>query len=622
MSLEIGQVIAERYRVDAFLGKGGMAEVYKVWDSERAVFLALKLLREDLAEDKVFLRRFQREGQTLARLQHPCIVRFYGIEQWGDYAYILMDYVDGTSLRKEVFRSNTGLKTARILEVLRPVCSALYYAHKLGLVHCDVKPANIMIQNNGTVLLADFGIARVTESATTTTMVGAGTPAYMAPEQAMGANPVPQTDIYSLGVVLYELVTGGERPFNGERAETTGTTMEKVRWEQINLAPLSPRKINPNLDPQIEKIILKCLEKDPYKRYTTALDLLNDLAASAGETIAEPPPPPPPPPSPTPPPPRPPDGRRRSRAPALWVGLVVILAVIIFALMNLGGLFNTPPAAPGAAPGSSFPSATTAPSAAPSETATTALLGLNYQSANGCLSIRYPAGWSLANETSSGANSAGVTFASIKLDSSISQIPDNYLNITIAVDSTESIKKGLPASVEFTPGGLLRYVRDNPSGFTGNSTPTSENFHILQDVQETTLSGYPASSLIIEVLNPNGVANQKVIFDLALIMTDFNQAAVVYGTASETGWETNKAMFDQMLASLVLKPGAIPAPTAGPQPAPTSAETPPPAPTAAPPANLTMQLNKDGVYLREGPNIFHNPTTGKLAAGLTLNILG
>ena len=229
----IGQIFLQRYRVDAFLGRGGMAEVYKVWDKQRATFLAMKLLRDDLAEDRVFLRRFKREAQTLAKLQHPNIVRFYGLEQDGPLAFMLMDYIDGKALRREIFNADGApLSFQRILEIIRPVASALHYAHNNNMVHCDLKPGNIMVHKQGNILVTDFGIARMSDAATAT-MVGMGTPAYMAPEQARGLDPLPQTDIYALGIVLYEMLTGGERPFTGEQSKTTGSTSEKVRWELL-----------------------------------------------------------------------------------------------------------------------------------------------------------------------------------------------------------------------------------------------------------------------------------------------------------------------------------------------------------------------------------------------------
>ena len=282
----IGKILNKRYRVEEGIGQGGMAQVYKVWDQERTVHLALKLLREDLARDRIFLRRFQREARTLAELQHPNIVRFYGLEQEDLLAFMLMDYVDGTDLRTEIFRLNgTPMKPERILEILRPVCSALNYAHRRGLAHCDIKPANIMLNKLGQVFVADFGIARMTDTATTT-MLGMGTPAYMSPEQIKGEDPTPQTDIYALGVILYEMLSGGERPFTGEQATVSGTTSEKVRWEQLNLKPPSLKRFVPNLSDGTEEVVLRCLEKEPEKRYQDVINVLNELTlALTGKTV-------------------------------------------------------------------------------------------------------------------------------------------------------------------------------------------------------------------------------------------------------------------------------------------------------------------------------------------------
>jgi phosphate/phosphite/phosphonate ABC transporter binding protein len=279
----VGQTLAGRYRVEEELGRGGMAEVYKVWDEERAVYLALKLLRDDLSQDPVFLRRFRREGRTLEQFRHPHIVGFYGLEQDDMLAFMLMDFVDGVPLRAEIFRSRPkGMSLQRMLEVLGPVCSALHYAHGRGMVHCDIKPANVMIDKNGRVLVTDFGIARMTDAATAT-MVGFGTPAYMAPELVRGKDPMPQSDVYSLGVMLFEMLTGGERPFTGERAEITGSTSDKVRWEQVNLEPPSPREWNEEVTPEVEAVVRKCLSKQPEERYGSVLELLNALTTAAGE---------------------------------------------------------------------------------------------------------------------------------------------------------------------------------------------------------------------------------------------------------------------------------------------------------------------------------------------------
>ena len=281
----IGKTIRNRYRVDDLIGRGGMGEVYKVWDKERATYLALKLLREDLAQDRVFLRRFQREAQILARLQHPNIVRTYGLEQEGLLAFMLMDFIEGSSLRQEIFMlDGRPMLSNRILEILQPVCSALHYAHNQGMIHCDLKPGNVMIHLQGNVLVTDFGIARMADAATAT-MVGLGTPAYMAPELAQGRDPVRQTDIYALGIMLYEMFTGGERPFTGEQASTTGSTSEKVRWEQVNLMPLSPRRWNSEISAEAEAAVFRCLNKDAAERFESPLELYNAIKLAYPEAI-------------------------------------------------------------------------------------------------------------------------------------------------------------------------------------------------------------------------------------------------------------------------------------------------------------------------------------------------
>jgi serine/threonine-protein kinase len=278
MSNLIDHTLLQRYRVADFIGRGAMADVYKVWDTQRAAFLAMKLLREDLAMDTIFLRRFRREAQALAQLQHPHIVRFYGLEEDDLLAFILMDFVDGTTLQQQIRVAHQPLPPGRVLEVLRPVCSALHYAHQQGMIHCDIKPSNIMAHNNGTILVADFGLAHMTEAAATSALLlGGGTFGYMAPEQARGEKPTARTDIYALGIVLFEMLTGGERPFTGEASDRVGTARENVLWEQLNLTPPELRRWNSAVTDQVEEIVQRCLAIAPEKRYGSTLDLLDDL---------------------------------------------------------------------------------------------------------------------------------------------------------------------------------------------------------------------------------------------------------------------------------------------------------------------------------------------------------
>jgi serine/threonine protein kinase len=276
----IGTTIKNHYRVEALIGEGRMSEVYRVYDLDRHDYLAMKVLKSDLAEDLIFIRRFKREAQTMAKLAHKNIERFYDIDREEDLVFLIVELIDGVDLRKIIAKHKQPFTKEMILAVMGPLCSALHFAHQSGVVHCDIKPANIMIDKDNRVVLADFGIARMTDTATAT-MVGFGAPAYMAPEQIKGEELRPMTDIYALGVMLFELATGGERPFTGERAKT-GTNIDKVRWEQLHLAPPSPRKYNPNISAELEAVTLCCLEKDPKKRFGSVAKFYEALKRSLG----------------------------------------------------------------------------------------------------------------------------------------------------------------------------------------------------------------------------------------------------------------------------------------------------------------------------------------------------
>ncbi len=275
-----GQVLRRRYRVDQSIGHGGMARVYKVWDQQRAVFLALKVLDQKFAADPLFLSRFDNEAKILEQLQHPNIVRIYGLEKSGGLAFILMDYIDGLTLRQEIKISPDGIRPERISQILQPVCAGLHYAHQQGMVHCDIKPGNIMTHRNGTVFLTDFGIARV-QGSTAQMPSSAGTLSYMSPEQIRGEAPTPAADIYALGVVLFEMLTGGERPFR-EAAGTSDklTVKEALLAEKLRATPPSPRSLQPDLSPELDAVVMRCLQPNPRLRYASTLDLRNAWEAA------------------------------------------------------------------------------------------------------------------------------------------------------------------------------------------------------------------------------------------------------------------------------------------------------------------------------------------------------
>jgi serine/threonine protein kinase len=271
----VGSIVCNRYRVDAELGAGGMGAVYRAWDSQRTVFLAMKVLLSNLQGYSQLIPRLHDEAETLAKLQHPHIVRSYGLERDGDLAFILMDFVDGSTLKETISRKNATFSLKEILTVFRPICSALNYAHNQGIIHCDVKPANILVDHTGRIFLTDFGLSRLIVQINRQDHYG-GTPAYMSPEQVKHGSLTPQTDIYALGVILFEMLSG-QRPFLGTQPSFSGDSPEKIRWEQVNVSVPNISYINPAVPDGLGKIVTRCLEKNPSQRYSQVVDLLNDL---------------------------------------------------------------------------------------------------------------------------------------------------------------------------------------------------------------------------------------------------------------------------------------------------------------------------------------------------------
>ncbi len=276
--LEPGKIFNERYKILKELKGGSMATVYVALDQKNAQTVALKVLREDLAALPEFVSRFRREAEKLKKLAHGDIVRIWDFERRGSLAYISMEYIEGGTLLKKIGDlEGRPMPAEDILNIMTPVCNALSMAHGAGIVHCDIKPANIMIRSGGRAVVTDFGIAKEVEA--TATMEYFGTSAYMSPEQIQGAVPTPQMDIYALGVILYQLVTGGHRPFTGQNAKITGTTSEKTRWEQLNAQPKEPGSLNKSISPEMESLIIRCLQKEPNRRFKSTQELLQGLEA-------------------------------------------------------------------------------------------------------------------------------------------------------------------------------------------------------------------------------------------------------------------------------------------------------------------------------------------------------
>jgi serine/threonine-protein kinase len=255
-------VFNNRYRVLAQIAGGGMAVVYKAHDTILNRVVAVKVLRDTFAQDVDFRTRFQHEAQAAANLGHPNIVTVYDYGQDGAQSYIVMEYVEGRDL-KTVIRGEAPLLLDRALDLMIQACAALGAAHRAGLVHCDVKPQNILVTNDGRVKVTDFGIARAMSASVPQNVETVwGTPHYFSPEQAAGEPPTPASDVYSLAVVLYEMLAG-RVPFDADNH--TDLAMQHLRDEPPPLTAL-----NPTVPIHIEQIINKALSKEPANRYRTA----------------------------------------------------------------------------------------------------------------------------------------------------------------------------------------------------------------------------------------------------------------------------------------------------------------------------------------------------------------
>ncbi len=276
------EVLGDRYQLQDPIGKGGMATIYRGRDRRMDRVVAVKVLREVYSTDPKFVTRFQREAKAASALQHPNIVQVYDYGQTDGNYYIVMELVEGTDLRRYL-RSRGVLDVDRAIIIAHDVALGLGAAHRRGIVHRDVKPQNVLVGRGGSIKLTDFGIASVYNNINaerlTTTGMTLGTVQYYAPEQAQGEIVSPAADVYALGIVMYEMLTG-RTPFDGD-------TPVAVAMQHIQDAPTPPSQLNPDIPPALEEIILRCLEKVPEMRFRDGSQLARALESLGDSELDE-----------------------------------------------------------------------------------------------------------------------------------------------------------------------------------------------------------------------------------------------------------------------------------------------------------------------------------------------
>jgi serine/threonine protein kinase len=265
-----GRTLLKNFELKEKKPSGQISDVYRAFDRQKGVPVAVKVMRRDFVNNKEFMRFFSDEAQFMNELEHPNIVRFYDFFRDGNLVFIVMDWVNGSNLKEILRKRRKPFSQKETLDILDPVCSALNYAHSKGIVHCDIKPSNIMRDVNKRVVLTDFGIARRSKQ-----QMSGGTPPYMAPEQFANKPITPQTDLYALGVTTYEMLSGGSLPFTGETSQTRGSTLqERIYWEIMHLPYPPISRSNRSVPGAVDDLIRQALSRAPGQRPNSAMHFL------------------------------------------------------------------------------------------------------------------------------------------------------------------------------------------------------------------------------------------------------------------------------------------------------------------------------------------------------------